>query len=65
MAAALVLLHLGAAVYVDSADTLYDQGGPAGLLWWLTALWLLPAAAAIVLAVSIARHLLDRDDPDH
>ncbi|HYI39941.1 MAG TPA: hypothetical protein VE053_06450 [Allosphingosinicella sp.] len=57
-AAALVVLHLIATVYVQATGMAYDQGDMVGLLWWLVAFWVLPVIALIVLAMSLAVHFL-------
>jgi hypothetical protein len=64
-AGALVILHLIAAGYVQATGMAYDQGDAVGLLWWLVALWVLPAIASAVLAVSLVRHLLNLSNGGH
>ena len=64
-AAALVVLHLIAAGYVQATDMAYDQGDTVGLLWWLVAFWVLPVIASVVLAVSLVRHFLNLSNGGH
>jgi hypothetical protein len=61
-AVALVGLHLIAAAYVQATDMPYDRNDTVGLLWWLVALWVLPLIASVVSIVSIAKHLLNRNN---
>ena len=61
-AVALVAAHLLAFTYVEATDMTYDRGDLLGLLWWLVIFWVLPILAALVLLVSVARHLNDHRD---
>lgn len=52
-AAVLIGLHILAYAYVVDQRIQYDQGDLEGLLWWLVAFFVLPAAALLTLAVSL------------
>jgi hypothetical protein len=57
-----VVLHLIAMAYVQATDMPYDRGDAVGLLWWLVAFWVLPVLALIVLAGSVGKYLINRNN---
>jgi membrane protein CcdC involved in cytochrome C biogenesis len=62
-AAILIGLHILAYAYVVDQRISYDQGDLEGLLWWIVAFLVLPAAALLTLAVSLVAQWLKSKNP--